>query len=132
MICINFVNNTIVFNVKIKNKIVCEAECKTIRRSDLSNNTGLLIAYLETNIKFRNKGYGTKMINYIFNFCKKYNFEYILLDDCSDNIPPHNIYYKLNCYVKKFNTNSDYIWVKWNENTDVLPDEERLWLLKDL
>lgn len=123
---IKYIHRTILISNIQNNEPICECECIEIERTDIAKDKGLYITHIFTHPEFRNKGYACDMLYFMINFCKINNYKYIILDDSTDASPPHNLYYKLNCLVKKFDKNNDYIWVKWKDNIDLSVDEERL------
>lgn len=124
MFSTEYYKDIIIINYKQNHTILCEAQLKELIND---NKKGLYIKSIITPELYRNKGYATTILNYIFTFHDKYNF--IILDDCSENLPPNNLYYKLNCLVKKFDKDYNYTWVKWKDNIDLSVDEERLWII---
>jgi GNAT superfamily N-acetyltransferase len=121
MIDIYTIGSTIVFEYSFRNKITSRLEVIEVSREDISTRgKGLLMTSLETYVKYRGKGYATKLIERLINFCIEFGYRYILLDDATDVLPPKNIYYKFGFMVK----DDDGKWVKWKNNMQ--PDEERL------
>lgn len=123
---IKYINRTISITNIEKDKLICECECIEIERTDISKDKGIYITHIFTQSEFRNKGYASNMLYFMINFCKINNYKYIILDDSTDSSPPHNLYCKLNCLVKKFDQDNNYIWVKWKDSIDLSVDEERL------
>lgn len=123
---IKYIHRTILVSNVQNNKPICDCECIEVERTDISKDKGIYITYIFTHTEFRNKGYASDMLNFMINFCKTKNYKYIILDDSTEASPPHNLYYKLNCLVKKFDKDNNYIWVKWRDNIDLSVDEERL------
>lgn len=123
---IKYINHTIVIRYIVNDNSICVCECIEIQRTDVSVEKGLYVKSIFTDPSFRNKGYATDMLDFLKKFCQKQNYKYIILDDSSDGTPPNNLYYKLDCLVKKFDKNYNYTWVTWRDNINLSVDEERL------
>lgn len=123
---IKYIHRTILISNIQNNEPICECECIEIERTDVEKEKGLYITHIFTHPEFRNKGYASAMLDFMINFCKINNYKYIILDDSTEASPPHNLYYKLGCLVKKFDQDYNYTWVKWKDNIDLSVDEERL------
>lgn len=121
MIDIYTIGSTVVFEHSFRNKITSRLEVIEVFREDISTQgKGLLMTSLETYVGYRGKGYATRLIKRLIDFCIEFGYRYILLDDATDVPPPKNIYYKFDFMVKDDNDR----WVKWK--LDMQPDEERL------
>ena len=122
--------NYIQFILLENDDIISSALCKDYVDEDtpsLSRYVGLNLLDLETNEKYRGKGYATKLLQYIISYCRQNGYYYIILDDATDVTDKYkNIYNKFGAYVK-----DDYdTWVKWN-NYDGEVTEERLILVNE-
>lgn len=121
MIDIYTIGSTLVFENSFRNKITSRLEVIEIFREDISTKgKGLLMTSLDTYAHYRGKGYATKLIKRLIDFCIEFGYRYILLDDATDVLPPRNIYYKFDFMVKDDKAR----WVKWR--LGMQPDEERL------
>ena len=61
--------------------------------SNINNEKICTILSLNTDIEYRNKGYATKLLYYVINYCKLNDYKTLYLDDCSDNFNKiNNIY----------------------------------------
>jgi len=116
---INKIGEKTIFDYKYSNEVVSSLEIKYILREDISLNEGINLISIHTEEKYRCKGYATKLIKELIKFSKN-NYEYIILDDATEIMPPKNIYYKMGFMVK----DNQGEWVNWDEN--IFPDEERL------
>lgn len=105
------------FIIEKNNKTTCYASCHVtydryfeFRTRNCYINSNLHIIELETVEEHRNKGYATKLLTYIKNFCNVHKIPTITLDDCSDRSrKPNNIYIKNNFkYVE--NNEPEMIW----------------------
>lgn len=112
------------------NEIISSAFCSDYIDEDdplLSRYMGLNLQSIETNERYRGKGYASTLLNYIISYCRSHGYYYIILDDATDVIDKRkNIYNKFGAYVKDDNDN----WVKWEKyQGDV--GEERLILVNE-
>jgi GNAT superfamily N-acetyltransferase len=81
---------------------------------------GVNLKSIYTDPAYRGKGYASKLMLALIEYCRKNGIRYIITDDATDAPRLRNIYYKFGFLVK----NDDDKWVKWTD--DIIPDEERL------
>lgn len=122
--------NYIQFILLENDEIISSALCKEYVDEDSPNlrrYIGLNLLDLETNEKYRGKGYASQLLQYIISYCRQNGYYYIILDDATDVTDKYkNIYNKFGAYVKdEYDT-----WVKWN-NYDGEVTEERLILVNE-
>ena len=87
--------NQILISYKIKNETI------SMLSAYIEDNI-INIVSLKTNEKYYNKGYASKLLEYIINYAKNNNYSKIILDDVSDMfMKKNNIYIKHNfTYIK--------------------------------
>jgi GNAT superfamily N-acetyltransferase len=115
--------NTFYKEILNDSQVVSYIRAKEYFDQDISLEKGLLVLDLFTIEEHRGKGYATILLRDLINTLKN-TYKYIILDDCSESVPPHNIYYKLGFFIKNFENND---WVKWEISDE--PDEKRLLFL---
>lgn len=115
--------NTFYKEILNDSQVISYIRAKEYFDQDISLEKGLLVLDLFTVEEYRGKGYATILLRELIKEVKT-THKYIILDDCSDAVPPHNIYYKLGFLIKNFKTNS---WIKWKLSDE--PDEQRLLFL---
>jgi len=109
------------------NKTISYLYAKEYENTDISVKKGILIIDLYTVEEYRGQGLASSLIKELI---KKYKgvYHYIILDDCSGEEPPYNIYHKFGFMIRSFNdTTHIKEWKKWEE--DDSPDEERIFFL---
>jgi len=123
-------NQYIQFLLLDKDTIISTATCSEYVDEDdplLSRYVGLNLQDLETDEKYRGKGYASKLLNYMISYCRQNGYFYIILDDATDVTDKNkNIYNKFGAYVKDEYDN----WVKWNTYNGQV-DEQRLILVNE-
>lgn len=115
--------NTFYKEIQLNSQVVSYIRAREYFNKDISLEKGFLVLDLFTVEEHRGKGYASTLLKDLISTCKN-SFKYIILDDCSDAVPPHNIYYKLGFLIKNFKTNR---WIKWKISDE--PDEQRLLFL---
>jgi hypothetical protein len=115
--------NTFYKEILLNSQVVSYIRAKEYFDKDISLEKGLLVLDLFTVAEHRGKGYATTLLKDLIKTLKN-TYKYVILDDCSDAVPPNNIYYKLGFLIKNFKTNS---WIKWKISDE--PDEQRLLFL---
>lgn len=112
------------FEKKNNDKIVSYIWAKEYYNEEISKEKGVMILDIFTVEEYRGKGFATELIKELINKLTNTKYtKYIILDDCTGVLPPHNLYYKLSFMVRDFSKN-DRSFKKWELCDD--PDEERI------